>query len=97
MLQKVSLAAALREWIRVLKENGALAILMPTILTDGYKDPLTIGDFIEKCEHETLERGRSTGRKLLEARLKSLLRKVEERDILHMTLVLASKPRSPKK
>jgi PadR family transcriptional regulator PadR len=45
---------ALQEWHRVLTPHGTLAILTPTVLLEHYDDPLTIGDFIEKHEHETI-------------------------------------------
>jgi PadR family transcriptional regulator PadR len=48
---------ALQEWHRVLTPHGTLAILTPTVLIEHYDDPLTIGDFIEKHEHEIIEHG----------------------------------------
>jgi ubiquinone/menaquinone biosynthesis C-methylase UbiE len=46
--KKEYLERALKEWHRVLKSNGKLAILTPSILLEKYEDPLSIGDFIEK-------------------------------------------------
>ena len=41
----------------MISQNGKLAILTPTILVQRYKDPLTISQFIEKYEHETIGKG----------------------------------------
>ncbi|MFQ6080275.1 MAG: helix-turn-helix transcriptional regulator [Candidatus Bathyarchaeia archaeon] len=95
--QKDFLETVLREWRRVLKESGTLAILTPTILIHKYEDPLTIGSFIEKYEHETLGRGEPVDRDFLEALLKNFFQNVKERRIVHITSFLASEPRSPEK
>ena len=51
------LEESLKEWQRALKSNGRLTILTPTILIEKQKHPMTIGDFVEKHEHEILEGG----------------------------------------
>ncbi|WP_455368064.1 PadR family transcriptional regulator [[Eubacterium] cellulosolvens] len=89
------LETAAREWRRALKQNGKIAILMPTALIHKYEDPLTIGNFIEKYEHETKRKGKYMDREFLEGVLKKFFTKVEERQIVHMTIFLLSKPRSP--
>lgn len=91
--QKDSLATALREWHRVLKHNGTLAILTPTVLIHKYEDPWTIGDFIEKYEHEIVENGEHIDIEFLQTELKNFFQKIEERQIVHMTIFLASGPR----
>ena len=68
-------------------------ILTPTVLIHKYEDPLTIGDFVEKYEHETIEEGEQTNKEFLQALLKNFFNKVEERQIVHMTIFLASEPR----
>lgn len=83
---------ALREWRRVLKQSGTLGILAPTVYLRKYQDPLTIGDFMEKYEHETIEKGEHVDSELFEAMLKKSFQKVEERQIVHITLFIASKP-----
>jgi len=88
--QKDSLATALRDWHRVLRQNGRLAILSPTVLVHKHEDPLTIGDFVEKHEHETIEKGEQTGKEFLQGLLKYFFNEVEERQIIHLTIFLAS-------
>jgi len=86
------LEAALREWHRVIGQNGKLTIMTPTILVHRYRNPLTIGQFIEKYEHETIEKGVHVDRELLQTLLKTLFKKVGERVIVHMTIILAYEP-----
>jgi len=90
--KKDFLEVALKEWHRVISQNGKLAILTPTVLVHTYEDPLTIGDFIEKFEHETIEKGEHMDRDFLLALLKNFFTKVDEREIVHMTLFLLSDP-----
>ncbi|MBU0496691.1 MAG: PadR family transcriptional regulator [Candidatus Thermoplasmatota archaeon] len=49
--QEKSLKAALKESYRMLKQNGRLTIVTPTVLIKRFEDPLTIGEFVEKYEH----------------------------------------------
>ena len=88
------LQTAVREWHRVLNQKGTLGILAPTVTLRKYKDPLTIGDFIEKYEHETTQRGEPVDSGYLRRVLAKLFQDVEERQIVHMTLFMASQPRS---
>jgi hypothetical protein len=90
------LETALREWCRVLGEDGSLAILTPAVLVGEYKDPLTIGNFIEKHEHDTMKIGEHVDGKYLRSSLKDFFQKVEETMILHMALFSASEPRPPR-
>lgn len=65
------LEKSLREWLRVLKKGGTLAICVPTVFMHRYEDPLSIGNFVEKYEHKPLEEGQ-----YIEAdEIKALLRK----------------------
>ena len=84
---------SVREWHRIVRRNGRLGILAPTALINKIDDPLTIGDFMEKYEHESAEQNEKTDRESLQTTLKGAFQKVEARKILLMTLVLASKPR----
>jgi len=87
---KDSLEKALKEWYRVLKQDGKLGILTPSILLQKHEDPLTIGDFVEKHEHETIEKGEKIDKRFLQAQLKNFFAAVEERQIVHMTILQAS-------
>ncbi len=89
---KEHLERALKEWHRVLKPNGTLAILTPSILLEQYEDPLTIGDFIEKHEHETIEKGEHLDKELLEEHMKHYFEKLEAKTLVHMTVLRLSEP-----
>ena len=95
--EKNLLETALSEWHRVIRQSGKLAILTPTIFIQKYEDPLTIGQFIEKYEHETIEKGEHIERDFLQAMLRNFFQKVEERQIVHMTIISASEKRLPQK
>jgi hypothetical protein len=56
-----------------------------------YEDPLTIGDFIEKYEHESIEKGEHLDSELLKRLLGKFFQDVQEKQIVHMTLFMASK------
>jgi len=87
------LEAVLRECHRVSSQNGRLGILAPTVLIHKYEDPLTIGDFVEKYEHEKIERGEHVDKEVLQALLENYFKRVEERQIVHMSVLLAFEPR----
>jgi PadR family transcriptional regulator PadR len=86
------LELALKEWHRVLKPNGKLAILTPSILLEKYDDPLTIGDFIEKHEHETIEKGEHIDKIILKEQVKHYFKNIEEKSLVHMTTLKLSEP-----
>jgi predicted SAM-dependent methyltransferase len=83
---------ALKEWHRVLKPDGKLAILTPSILVEKYDDPLTIGNFIEKHEHQTIEKGEHIDREILEEQVKQYFNRIEEKSLVHMTVLRMSEP-----
>jgi DNA-binding PadR family transcriptional regulator len=83
------LEKSLKEWRRVLKHGGRLAICVPTVFMHRYDDPLSIGNFIEKYEHNTPEEGQYIEADCLRALLKRSLQKVEEKQIVHITVFLA--------
>ena len=85
---------ALKEWHRVLKQTGRLTMLTPTVLIRKYEDPLTIGNFIEKYEHETKEKSKQINQEDLQEILKKFFNKVEEKQVVHLTLFLADEPYS---
>ncbi len=93
--KKNSLESALKEWKRVLKQHGKLTILIPTILIKKYEDPLTIGDFIEKYENKTSEKEKEQiSKEYIQKKLKMFFNKIEERQVVHITIFLASEPHS---
>ena len=88
------LEKSLSEWDRVLKQDGALRIITPTILVRKYDDPLSIGNFIEKYEREASEKRDYIEAQALEALLEKFFHKVEQKQIIHMTIFSASKARA---
>jgi hypothetical protein len=91
--KKEKLKESAMEWHRVVQKNGGLTILTPTILIENQEDPLTIGDFVEKHEHQIIEKGEHVDREFLLSTLKDLYEIVNEKEALHMTVVSAQKPR----
>ncbi|MFQ6125021.1 MAG: PadR family transcriptional regulator [Candidatus Heimdallarchaeota archaeon] len=89
---KKSLAESIREWHRVLNKNGKLAILIPTVLIHSYKDPMTIGEFIEKYEHDKKGNLEQITQLSIQAMLKNFFNKVEAREIVHFTVFQVSEP-----
>jgi DNA-binding PadR family transcriptional regulator len=85
-----SLQAAMSEWCRVLNKSGRLAILIPTALLNDYEDPLTIGDFVEKYERENIREEDYADKKTTLALLRDCFDNVEEKHIVHMTVLKAS-------
>jgi len=93
--EKDSLEKSLKEWHRVLKQSGTLAIVTPTVLIRKYEDPLSMGNFIEKYEHEALEKGEYVEAEQFRALLQKFFRKIEEKQIVHMAIFLAHEPHFP--
>ncbi|MCK4933640.1 helix-turn-helix transcriptional regulator, partial [Candidatus Bathyarchaeota archaeon] len=91
--EREGLKAMLQESHRVIKQNGTLAILTPTALIHKHMDPMTIGDFVEKFEHETTENNERIDYKLLQGLLKDYYKQIKERKIVHISLFLATEPR----
>ena len=89
---KDCLEESLTEVHRVLKQDGTLALIIPTILVCKCEDPLSIGNFIEKYEHEASEKSDYVESKALRALIQNLFNRVEEKQIVHMTYFLASQP-----
>jgi dsDNA-binding SOS-regulon protein len=68
---------------------------MPTFFVHKYDDPLSIGNFIEKYEHEAVEKGDYMEAEALKALLQKSFHRVKEKQFVHMTLFLAYKPHIP--
>lgn len=89
------LEESLREFRRVLDEDGRLGFITPAILLQEHDDPLTIGDFIEKHEHEVIERGERLEKDHLLTLMKDNFHNIREKELVHLTLLLASEPSKP--
>lgn len=81
---------SLGEWRRVLRQSGKLTVVAQTVQVQTYKDPLTIGNFIEKREYETAENGEYFDREIIGTLLKKFFRRTEETQIVHLTIFSAS-------
>jgi len=92
--RRKALESAVSEWHRALKQDAKLGILTPTVTLRKYEDPLTIGDFIEKYEHESIEKGENLDSEFLKRLLGKFFQDVQEKQIVHMTLFMASQPGS---
>lgn len=78
----------LSEWRRVLSKDGVLAIVTPTATITTYEDPLDIGEFVEQREHPRVESDGSLSSEILKAKMNGFFKKIEERRIVHITLLL---------
>jgi DNA-binding PadR family transcriptional regulator len=82
------LSKAVAEWCRVMKEKGRLVIIVPTAIFSKFKDPLSIGDFVEKMEHQTT--GEVPGKEeTLMLILQNHFQEVEKKQMLQMTFLVA--------
>jgi ribosomal protein L36 len=90
---KRRLKNSVKEWHRTVRREGRLGILASTALINKIDDPLTIGDYIEKYEHESVKGNEKADRESLQTMLRESFKKVEATEIVHRTLILASEPR----
>jgi DNA-binding PadR family transcriptional regulator len=89
---KEILEVSLREFSRVLDQDGRLGIIAPSVLVQKQEDPLTIGDFIEKNEHEVIEHGKPLEKEYLFKIMRKYFQTIKEKELVHMTLIQASIP-----
>lgn len=91
------LTSSIKEWHRVLSPNGNLGIITPSVLVKKHVDPMDIGDFVEKHEHEILGQSNHIDSEILQNELGQYFLRVEENLIVHMTLMMAFEPKKIKK
>ena len=91
------LRTAVEEWNRILVPKGRLAIVTPSVLVKDNEGPLSIGDYVEKYEHEIIEKGQTIEKRLLDDALTNSFVDIDERDIVHMMLIRARKSGSRNK
>jgi PadR family transcriptional regulator PadR len=77
------------EWRRVIKEGGRLSIITPTILIQSHEEPMTIGDYVEKYEHQIIEKGSLIDPDMFMSSLRSSFTNVVEMGATHMTFITA--------
>jgi DNA-binding PadR family transcriptional regulator len=85
-----NLREATKEWCRVIRKNGRLAILAPTVIFQNLNDPLNIGDFIEKWIYTHNQNNEALNYDFFWSVLEKSFRRIEVKQIIHMTLLLAS-------
>jgi DNA-binding PadR family transcriptional regulator len=90
---KDAIEKCLREWHRVLKQDGTLAVSTPSVLVEKYEDPLSIGNFVEKFEHETLEKEAFLDGTLLKSLLKNSCAEARWEKIAHISIFLGLRHR----
>jgi PadR family transcriptional regulator PadR len=84
-----TLVESVKEWRRVINEEGTLTILTPTILVQKKDDPMIIGDFVEMYEHQVIEKGSILEPDIFISTLKGLFTDVGESEATHMTFINA--------
>jgi DNA-binding PadR family transcriptional regulator len=89
--RKVSFEGSIKEWDRVVNSGGSVAILTPAILLQKYEDPLSIGDFVERYEHEFIEEGEHIEGDYVLNEIKQYFQDVAELNYVHITAILASR------
>jgi SAM-dependent methyltransferase len=95
MPASTDIGKAMREWHRVVKNKGKLAVISPAVLFRSYEDPLSIGDFIEKWEHQTSQNRKPGEGSTLVDYLRKHFQSLEEKDVVHMKLLIAKKFKKP--
>ncbi len=85
-----TLVESTKEWRRVIKEGGRLTIVTPTILIQEHEEPMTIGDYVEKYEHQVIEKGALIDPELFMSSLRDNFSEVVEREATHMTFITAN-------
>jgi SAM-dependent methyltransferase len=82
-------ARAVEEWHRVLRDNGTLVVIVSKPVFSKFKDPLTIGDFIEKTENQNVSKGENVNGELLQKLLEKRFLKIRKKEMLQMIFLTA--------
>jgi len=86
------IGSAIKEWHRVLSPEGRLGIMTPSVLVKKREDPISIGDYVEKYEHEIRGQSNYIEGECLKKGLSEFFDEVEDKTIVHMTIVTAKNP-----
>jgi len=81
------LKSCLEEWKRVIKQEGTVALVIPTALLADYKDPLDIGEFIEQREHPRSDSEDFLTEEQLVVEMKKFFEKVDVTKVIHITIL----------
>jgi len=85
-----NLVDSTKEWRRVIKVGGRVIIITPSILVHEHVEPMTIGDYVEKYEHQVIEKGSLIDPVLFMSSLRNNFVDVVEREATHMTFITAN-------
>jgi PadR family transcriptional regulator PadR len=89
---KERIGPTIKEWHRVLSPKGSLGILIPSVLIKKREDPISLGDFVEKHEHEILGQSNYIDGEFLKKELSDYFDEVEDKTIVHMSFIAAKQP-----
>ncbi|UCE09413.1 MAG: helix-turn-helix transcriptional regulator [Candidatus Thorarchaeota archaeon] len=89
-LGEEKLADCITEARRALRNNGTIALMIPTALVQEYEDPLHIGMFIERLEHKLPEGKKALDQESVVTALEKEFKKVEVKPIVHITVFTAT-------
>jgi hypothetical protein len=81
-----NLEDAVQEWHRLLKNTGKLVIGIPSVLIQQYKDPLKIGQYMEKIEHQSIKTKVQFDQDYLEKILGRYFNEIEHTHVVHLTV-----------
>ena len=77
------------EWRRVIDGEGRLVIITPSVLVQNLDEPMSIGDFVEKYEHQVIEQGAHHEPEQFFSALREQFSDVVDREATHMTFITA--------
>lgn len=81
------LQSSVNEWSRVMKIGGVLSILTPNIMIKDEIDPISIGEFVEKAEHQIIEKGSVINFMILNQALETHFKEIEINTVVHMSTI----------
>jgi PadR family transcriptional regulator PadR len=90
--EEEQIESCIKEWHRVLSAEGNLGIITPSVLVSERKDPINIGDFVEKHEHEVHGQCNYIEGEYLKKELSNFFNEVEKQLIVHMSFITATQP-----
>ncbi len=85
-------SVAVEEWHRILKNSGAMVVIVPKVVFSKFRDPLAIGDFMEKMEHQSINDREAENGDALQKILEKSFLEVHRKEMLQMTFLIARKP-----
>lgn len=82
--------ATLKELQRVLKKNGSLALIIPYYYSHADDQFLTIGEYVEKMEHDLSGKGKTMlDHNTAKTKLSRYFRRIEEYRLAHLSIFIA--------